>query len=421
MKDIIDYSTKSNVHIHFWEEATVNKIIPLPKENPLVYSKKVERFDRFRLNLESEVYPVINIGDTYFTMNVFQKLNPSTFTLNKLLLTSEDNESQNEAVKKMEDDLAKRFRMKGWNSKSETELTKNSGKRYLNRDEGDVDIYLEDNTGQILIQFKRNKLRTELSEIIIEKKSDKKATKQLNDALLTFKSNPSKYPLNNPIQENVKKWVISTSHEWIGMIDEDVRKVNYFDVLELINSRQIRTVRQLIEHVENDRLLFNYVKKNPIQIFKPVAYVLGMDLSTENDKNIEAYNHALELDKNSKKKEAIKKLINCLELSPNDPSINGAIANIYADLRQWNDANNHFEKALKILPQDPFINRNYGMAQLKQGKRVLGLKRLLENGRCFPLLFNNRNITLSEEAQLLIRLNFEGGKITENDYIYLMG
>ncbi len=420
MKDIIDYSIKSNEHIHFWEEAAVNKIIPVPKKNPLVYSIKAERFDRFRLSLESEVYPVINIGDTYFTMNVFQKYNHQMFTLNKLLLSSEDNTSQNKASKNMEDDLAMRFKEKGWNSKSETELTISPNKRYLNGDEGDVDVYLEDDTAQILIQFKRNILRTELNEINAEKASDKKAIKQLNDALVTFQSNPSKYPLKHPLQENVKKWVISTSHEWIGMIDEDVRKVNYFDVLELINRLDIKTVKELIKAVEDDIMLKEYVKMDPLSIFEPKDYVLDPDISKKNDENIGKYNKALELNRKNQKKEALKLLNNCLKNTPKDPLIHSEIANIYADLKQWNDANNHFEKALEILPRDPWINRNYGVTQIQQGKnRVPGLKLLLENGRRFPLLYSYPNMTLLEEALEFTRRNLKDGRITKHDLEYL--
>ena len=420
MKDIIDYSTKSNEHIHFWEEAAVNKIIPVPKKNPLVYSIQAELFDRFRLSLESEVYPVINIGDTYFTMNVFQKYNHQMFTLNKLLLSSEDNTSQNKASKNMEDDLAMRFKNKGWNSKSETELTISSNKRYLNGDEGDVDVYLEDDTAQILIQFKRNILRTELNEINTEKASDKKAIKQLNDALVTFQSNPSKYPLKHPLQENVVKWVISTSHEWIGMIDEGVRKVNYFDVLFLLRQPRIRSVKQLIIAIEEDKMIKDYLNEDPLIMVDPQNYVLNLDISEKNVKNIEKYYKALELNRKKKKKEAIKLLNNCLKNTPKDPIIHSEIANIYADLEQWNDAYDHFEKALETSPLDPWINRNYGMTQIEQRKMVvIGLDRLLRNGRRFQFLYCDSTRTLLTEAQELTLGNFRGGRITEHDFKYL--
>ena len=78
------------------------------------------------------------------------------------------------------------------------------------------------------------------------------------------------------------------------------------------------------------------------------------------------------------------------------------------------------KKALEILPRDPWINRNYGVTQIQQGKnRVPGLKLLLENGRRFPLLYSYPNMTLLEEALEFTRRNLKDGRITKHDLEYL--
>ncbi len=69
----------------------------------------------------------------------------------------------------------------------------------------------------------------------------------------------------------------------------------------------------------------------------------------------------------NKKDKAIRLLKQCQALSPDDLDVYGSLGNSYADIGDYENSFKSFKQALDIVPNEPYILRNYIMALLEDG------------------------------------------------------
>lgn len=344
-----------------------------------VNSDKV--FNRFNIGYNVWQNPFIKLGDYLFCPIMFLANNDWFYGFAQAGL---ENLSKPQSVKvrketatEMEIHLGDKLKSKNWNVKVvDTDFNGNSNK-------GDVDIIVDDGNCELLIQLKRTKFRLDLKEAYFESiNTDRKASKQLNDSeeFLTKENDIIK------ISNKVHKWIVTTSFESVLSEIDSCLKVNYFDLLQAILNPDIKSLEQLISYIENDsgiknwlqlinsqetpnELVFGIVEAGlPLQLSEPKMY--RQVLFADDNSFVEyhnKYNKALELDNKGNKDKAIEILELCLKENPEDYEVWSALGNIYADKRDFRKSFKCFERALKIIPNDPFILRNYALANRDSG------------------------------------------------------
>lgn len=300
----------------------------------------------------------------------------------------------------MENNLGDKIKEKKWKVKVLSDEEANS----VN---GDVDIIVEDEDTLLFIQLKRTYLRLNSRDRYYESVLiDRKAAKQLNLAQ-EFLSHPNQVfsSKKNPI-----KWIVSTSFEGILQQIDGCRKVNYFELINALKNPEIKSLNELINDVESDTNL-KRVKDSlskpeleeeakemmrsmglPIPVFESQAYriLLADKDEQETSTYFQCYNKALEFDRAGNKERAISLFYRCIQMNESDGDVWGAIANSLIDIRIAREAFVAFENALRLLPGDPTVMRNYGLALIERHEYFKGLKLLQELYLKYPLLGNAR-------------------------------
>jgi len=418
------------IFINKLKEETLIKLFNKETFSLLVYENIKKYFDRNSLNLKTEVYPFIKFGDQYLYFSIFHNSSDVFYTMSDLVFEHEnailnkikminklkDNEKNefehlkklkskiNLASNNMENELVKICRQKGWvKSISDAELSGKPNEKHLPK--GDIDLYIQDETAQILVQFKRNRISLQTEVIQSEKDyKDEDAAEQLLKAENYLKENPGfciekdgyKYA---QLQTNYKKWVVSTSHEWIGNLNDGVRKVNYFELIHIIQSGfyEINKVNDLINIIENDTLLKQHLKADPVLLIDPNEHIVNP--------NFLEINKIKEADTAFQKNEfekAIEILVAVLKNEPENVSAICTMAKVYykdlkyiSDLIKKDDLNyeqikvlykkaeEYIDKALNYIPTDPYLNLWKGHLLTKKGEILNGLKLLKENAQKF--------------------------------------
>jgi hypothetical protein len=253
-----------------------------------------------------------------------------------------------------------------------------------NKIDGDVDLIVSEGDVSLLIQLKRTAFRLDLKEAYLESvNSERKAINQLNDAeRFLLKNNTIK------IGKIVRKWIVTTSFENISSIIDGCYKINYFDLISALSDPDIKSLNTLIIYCENDyriRKIFKYssdpfvnlIFKSmnlPLPLRDPSAYNEKVCVIEKDNKIEQLFDKAKNADKKGKKKTAVKILDQCFRLNPNDYELWSYQANIYADMKEYKNSFLCFEKALSLIPDDPFILRNYALALIESGDKNSGLK-----------------------------------------------
>ena len=335
-------------------------------------------FQKFKNDYSVFKKPFVVLGEYLFCPTMF--LNNDWFYAfaNAGLENLDRKESEKErriTAHEMENSLGELFKSKRWDVKVfTTQESEILGK------ESDIDIAVNDGNTTLLMQLKRTKFRIDCRERYNERiNSDKKASKQLNNAVI-FIQNTSQNKLWD-LKPNLHKWIVSTSFENILSDIEGCTKVNYFDLLYAFNNPNIRSLNDLITCIINDDPIKNLADVNidynadsgynqsilPT-LEDPVVY--NIPLFADNNsfqENNTKFNKALELGEKKNFDNAIKILLTLSSENPNDYQIWSALANIYADFKDFENAYKCFEKALQIIPNDPCIKRNYALAHKKAG------------------------------------------------------
>ncbi len=347
---------------------------------------KNREFNRFKIDYDVWNNPFIKIGNLFFSPMLFFANNDWFFSAPQLAIKNmhaNKNERKRTATA-MENYLGEKFKNRGFTVKVIDD-------REASGIDGDVDIIVKDAETTLFIQLKRTYFRINPKDAYYKSiNSDKKASQQLNDVVSYFKKTNYIYNLNKePI-----KWIVSTSFEAINKEMNHCNKINYFDLLFALEDKDIQSLNELIDYLEKDKnLTRSYsVKKDdsetiieylgiiglPLELVEPRKYLTPIFANKEYDLGYnDLYDKAVSLyQKNDKK--AIKLLEQCLIQFPNDIDVYGALGNCYANIKDLPNLIKSFEAALSIVPNEPYIKRNYALALIENQKYFEGIMMLLE-------------------------------------------
>lgn len=381
-KDFIDKI--KNVFKHFNEKLISNAF------SSFCFDVK-PNFDRFNINYDVSVKPFVKISDWFFCPMLFFANNDWFYASAQTAIknTNKNKELRRVSAEKMEQLLTEKFKEKGFTVK----WLSNKEASQIN---GDADIIVEDDSTTLLIQLKRTYLRINLKDAFYETmKSDDKASKQLNKAEAFFKSKNDIYNL----KREVKKWIVSTSYEFINIDIADCNKINYFDLLFALENPELNSLNNIIDYLESNKNLLSFYNKEqeenlclinqiglPLQLDEPKVYTQPIfRTKNDNDNYNELYNKALSF-YGKRDEKAIKILQQCLLLNPTDIDVYGTLGNCYANIRDLENLINSFDRALKIIPNEPYIKRNYASALIENKAYFKGLLLLMELYVDYPLV-----------------------------------
>lgn len=393
-EEFIDLNNKAVPQLTPETPNHVMKIFSYRKES----LKKINRFD-----LEYEVWqkPYLDLGDNIFSPLIFFGTNVwfYAFVQEALLQRKGTNSYKNETTQ-MENHLGDKIREKGWGVKVVSDEEASSVK-------GDVDIIVEDGDSLLFIQLKRTYLRLNSKDCYYESiLIDKKAANQLNEA---EKYLAKKNPIYN-IQKAPVKWIVSTSCEGILQGIDGCSKVNYFELINALKNPEIKSLRELIMDVEGEmnlKKVNNSLMEGELpEELKEIVLSIGLPIPLLesqshrillSDKNKEKtyayfqdYNRALELDGNGKKAEAIGLFWRCIQINNSDGDAWAAMANSLMDIGCLTEGYIAFEHAIRLLPGNPMLMRNYGLALMEGHQYFKGLKLLQDLCVKYPLMGDTR-------------------------------
>jgi tetratricopeptide (TPR) repeat protein len=353
--------------------------------------------NRFHTRYDVWQKPFTKIGEKLFCPMMFFASNIWFYSFaQEALRQYKSKETERGETRTMENNFGEIIQLKGW-------MVKVINDQEANEMDGDVDIFVEDNETLLFIQLKRTYFRLDLKDAYYDSiNTDKKAAKQLNDAEKYLTQSDTIYRVNKkPI-----KWIVSTSFENIGVEINGCIKVNYFEFLNTLKNPAIIKLKDLIDNIESDGSinefvysvcseLHNDVKQIVYETIKPLATVFESKqyrqlIFTEEGKKSEEYsllfNEAAKLYLEGKKNEALILFQKCVTIKPEDGDAYGSIANILADMKSFDDSFRAFRKALKLLPDDPYISRNYSLALFEAGRFSDGLTLAIQLVEKYPLL-----------------------------------
>ncbi len=356
-KDLLLQQTKE---VGFSED-TVNLSTELFSQFRFVFTKGA--FDRFKIrSYDVMSKPFLMIGkDTYFTPTLFLANNDWFYgSAGKVM---EMYAKAPEVIRKanvslLEEKLADLFRQNGWKITCYHDGDK--------RKKGDVDIIVEDDETALLIQLKRTKFRPTPSDQYLEILNiDNTAFYQLG----AYKYEGEK--------KNVVRWYVTNSYENCLCIREGCTKVNYFDLIQLLEpNRKWSKLDDLIKYVAEDI----YLKKELYQNMdaRPRLKLLGMILPVSQPHH--SYGILIKTDE-SEPQEKLNSILDkskmdiedrlriAEELSKtisDDYRVWDVLADIYTDKEEFDKAIECCKKALDLMPNDPFLLRNYAITLRKE-------------------------------------------------------
>jgi len=355
------------------------------------------KFNRFRQNYNVWNKPFVKIGQMLFTPMMPFACNDWFYSFPQEALNKRNKQNKyKDETDEMEQHLAEQLKNDKWTVRVPSNLSKIKGNR---EGKEDIDIILENDEIAVCIQLKRTKFRLTLKDAHYEFiMVDKKAAKQLN----TAESHPDDWGVEG---KKVVKWIVTTSLENIGKEIDNCKKINYFFLLHSMRNQIFQSLNDFVKFVEEDEL-FNKIALgiNDMQIANnilplPIKETVGtyiLPIDSEDFEKTNGYNtlfqKALDLDKVGKKEKAITLFKRCIELNPNDSGNYGAMANTLADLRRYDEALKAFQQALKFLPDDPHIIRNYIGALQEIGDFQGAMNIAIKMSKKYPYLADFRRI-----------------------------
>lgn len=392
---------------------------------------KKKTFDRFNPKYDVWQTPFFKMGNHLFCPTMFFANNNWFYSFVQTALTYKKQPDRNE-TRLMEENLAKIIESKGWKVK----LISDHEASIM---EGDVDIFIEDENTQLFLQLKRSYFRLDLKDAYNEALlTTQKAAKQLNEAEVFLSKENNIYNLRmKPI-----KWIVSTSCEGTGEIINECRKVNFFELIQALQEPSIMSVSDLLKIIESDTIIKdinttrlkeeipNKIKIDYEEIFHPLEELIApqyqqlvfSDNEEETQRLAYLYNTALLFEKSGKKNDALVLLNEYLSNRPEDGNAYAAQANILSDMRLFDQSYLAYEKALSILPNDPFITRNYIVTLFESRQFYRGLILAFTLYKKFPLLGDLRglfydNVELCIKEGLLANEQIiELKNLTDKDY-----
>lgn len=368
-----DLNLKSNVEIE------VSKAIL----NLFTYQVNKKEFNRFNVNYDINAHPFIKIGTHIFSPALFFTNFVGLFNYINIILQNNNRSS----ASKIESLLSDIIKIHNFNVFIPT-------KKDVNQIDGDADIIIHDKETVLLLQLKRTKLRLNLKKQYEEYLSvDLKASNQLNKAEKFLKKQNSIFEIGN---RKVKKWIVSNSFEKTNTTINNCLKVNYLDLVNFLMNEHGMTFKTLFDFISfNEQDVYFNSLAQEFQLPEILYKLEEMNnyitpLHSFDDKKMMQYSkdfsRGLDLYKKKKYNESIKNLNKCLKKEQNDPLVYEAIASCYVAKNNLAKAKRYFEKALVIMPNDPFISRNYYSLLFETGEINKSLNGYIDLIIKYPLI-----------------------------------
>jgi hypothetical protein len=203
------------------------------------------KFDRHNLGYDVWQNPFIRLGEMLFCPMMFFAQNEWFYTIVQTVLKNHDHNViiRKPSSSEMEEDLFRRFSV--CNSHWHCQIPKFPH-------DGDLDLIVSDGETDLLIQLKRTYFRTNLKDAYFETiRSDRKAVSQLVKGKQFLIDNPNCYKLS----EKSIKWLVSTSFENVNQVFDNCRKVNYLDLIWILENKKFETINQLNDYLQSDQIL----------------------------------------------------------------------------------------------------------------------------------------------------------------------
>ncbi len=336
---------------------------------PFTFQVSKSPINRFELLYDVYKKPFFKLDEYLFCPVLFFANNDWFYSFAQTALERLDNE-QNSQLRKstaqsMERRLADAFEACGFESKvyRESEFTNK---------EMDVDVHISDGQETILLQLKRTKFRLSIKDTYFERINvDNKASRQLNKAhrYLDDKKDIAVY------NKKVHKWIVTTSYENLLSKTDDCLKVNYSDLLLLatyFKENKIDSIRQIVDFVESDFKVKNAIL-NPIYNLSMIDLPLSLDypsvylnrilaIDHEANRDHQLFNQAIDAVQRGDRKQAEQLLKECIKEQPNDFEAICELANVLSDNGKHEEAVRFFKKAMVLVPNDPYLIRNFCIA-----------------------------------------------------------
>ena len=311
-----------------------------------------------------------------------------------------DKKYRKESTDRMEDLLSNLFKRHGFNT-----ICNHDGDQ---RKRGDVDITVEYKDTALLIQLKRTKLRQNLSEQYWEtENTDNKAARQINNH--EYKGDKKK----------VVRWYVTNSYENClkEFVDEENKtsciKVNYFDLVFTLGfldvmmqkmldnpfpiypplgkealdemcqlKKELESLDGIIKYITEDRMIKGHSNWKDAFLSRASGFSINGTLFPTIAEPCKAYEILLQTENadayerlnsivGNTKLDIDERLMIAEELSlaiPDDYRVWDVLADIYTDKEDFDKAVECCKKALALLPNDPYLLRNYIVILYKEKK-----------------------------------------------------
>lgn len=399
---------------------TKNSLFQLAKENDIQgdklehYEKLFDgcfcfRFDDNEFNrYKSRSYnamskPFLEVcPNTYFCPTLFFANNDWFYVSADKIIEMFDNvekEYRKRSTDRMEELLANLFKKYGFIT-----VCNHDGNK---KRKGDVDIVVEGKDTALLIQLKRTKFRPNLSEQYLEpENTDNKAARQLNN--YEYKGDKKK----------VVRWYVTNLYENCLKEYDDPKhqtsciKVNYFDLVFVLGlpgmiqqlldnpsriypplgkealdemrqlKKELVSLDGIIKYITEDRMIKGHSNWKDAFLSRATGFSINGTLFPTITEPCKAYEILLKTENTdayerlnsivgNTKLDIDERLIIAEELSntiPDDYRVWDVLADLYTDKEEFDKAIECCKKALTLLPNDPYLLRNYIVTLYKEKK-----------------------------------------------------
>jgi tetratricopeptide (TPR) repeat protein len=382
--------------------------------------KNGEYFDRFNIRYNVFFNPFLKIGNCLFTPVIFLANNFVFFNVAQLGLrqsTAPFNQAKtNQETLELEKHLANIFTGNHWKV---THIKPEQSNEF----DGDVDLIVDDGNELLFIQLKRTYFRLNLKDAHFEGELiDKHASEQLNDATNCIKGNSFLKSITGNINraepKRITKWIVSTSFESCGTLIDGCLKVNYFELIAMLQMDQCEKISELVSSFEGNSHLKHLGLTT--DVFTPDSHrrILEVTNAESAQKFATVFNQGIELNQAGEYSKAQTSFLECLKIYPEELTSLHMLANAYADTRQYSNALETFDRALTMSPEEPTIwldKANCLWENLQYQDAIIEFLKIFRKYRLFGLeetiieLFKRctENGLLKEESYLKLKQEFD--------------
>ncbi|APG66333.1 hypothetical protein LPB136_13540 [Tenacibaculum todarodis] len=232
MEPIFAYNivSLSDMSDRFGDSITIKQMNCLTNDFSFKWSSKT--FDPFNLFLSLWQKPFIKLGQLVISPISIISAFTGLYAITESILKNYKPNEGNIIEKILHNNLTRNDGV--W--KSETNWQECNGDS-----NGDADVILEDNEYIVLMQLKRTSQKTDLRQLASQVPQDRKAISQLKKA--------HEHIVNKGEKRKIKLWYVTTAMEKIGVEEQNVRRVNYQELLQL-QKMYFSSLAELINRIE---------------------------------------------------------------------------------------------------------------------------------------------------------------------------